>query len=168
MTICSERLDQPDITVFSLVELLQQRAASAPECVAYRFLGDGETGESRITYGELDLRARAIAACLQDTGARGERALLLYPAGLAFIEAFFGCLYAGVIAVPSPLPRLNRNAQRLQAMITDAGATIALTNAALLTKMESIARQLPDSRVCVGWRPTPLKDHRPEHIWSRS
>src|SRR6185369_3819845 len=141
MTICSERLD-PGVTVLSLVELLQQRAASAPECVAYRFLGEGETGESRITYAELDLRARAIAAALQDMGARGERALLLFPAGLTFIEAFFGCLYAGVIAVPSPLPRLNRNAQRLQAMITDSGATIALTNAALLTKMDSIAGQL--------------------------
>src|ERR1044072_9857648 len=116
MTICSERLD-PGTTFLSLVELLQQRAASAPECVAYRFLGDSETGESRITYGELDQRARAIAAALQDK--RGERALLLYPAGLAFIEAFFGCLYAGVIAIPSPLPR--RNGQRLQAIITDFG-----------------------------------------------
>src|SRR5262245_56635507 len=127
MTICSERLDQPGITVVSLNELLQERATSAPECVAYRFLGDGETGESRITYGELDQRARAIAACLQNMGARGERALLLYPAGLSYIEAFFGCLYAGVIAVPAPLPR--RNAQRLQVMVTDSGATLALTNA---------------------------------------
>jgi len=131
MTICSERLD-PGTTVLSLVELLQQRAASAPECVAYRFLDDGET---KVTYAELDLRARAIAAALQDMRARGERALLLYPAGLTFIEAFFGCLYAGVIAVPSPLPR--RNSQRLQAMITDSGATIALTNAALLTKIDT-------------------------------
>jgi len=140
MTICSERLYPPDITVLSLVELLQQRAAAAPECVAYRFLGDGETGESRVTYGELDLRARAIAAALQDMGARGERALLLYPAGLNYIEAFFGCLYAGVIAVPSPLPR--RNTQRLEAMITDSGATIALTNAALLTKIATPLRLL--------------------------
>jgi amino acid adenylation domain-containing protein/non-ribosomal peptide synthase protein (TIGR01720 family) len=143
MTTYSERLHQTDITVSSLVELLQQRAASAPERVAYRFLGDGETGESRITYGELNLRARSIAACLQEMGACGERALLLYPAGLAYVEAFFGCLYAGVIAVPAYPPRLNRNAQRLQAIATDAGATVALTNAALLTKMESIATQMP-------------------------
>ena len=67
----------------TLVELLQQRAESAPERLAYRFLGDGETGESRITYGELNLRARSIAVYLQETGAFGERALLLYPAGLA-------------------------------------------------------------------------------------
>src|SRR5215212_8726502 len=114
MTICSERLCPPDITVASLVELLQQRAASAPERVAYRFLGDGETGESCITYGELNLRARSIAASLQEMGAPGERALLLYPAGLAYVEAFFGCLYAGVIAVPAYPPRLNRNTLRLQ------------------------------------------------------
>ena len=144
MTICSERLHQPDITVSSLVDLLQQRAAFAPERVAYRFLGDGETGESRITYEELNLRARSIAASLQEMGARGERVLLLYPAGLAYVEAFFGCLYAGVIAVPAYPPRLNRNAQRLQAIATDAEATIALTNAALLTKIESIATQIPE------------------------
>jgi amino acid adenylation domain-containing protein/non-ribosomal peptide synthase protein (TIGR01720 family) len=144
MTICSERLYLPDITVSSFVELLQQRAASAPDCVAYRFLGDGETGESSITYGELNLRARAIAASLQETGACGERALLLYPAGLAYVEAFFGCLYAGVIAVPAPPPRLNRNVQRLQTIVTDAEATFALTNAALLTRLESIATRLPE------------------------
>lgn len=144
MTICSERLYQPDIIVSSFVELLQQRAASAPDCVAYRFLGDGEAGESSITYGELNLRARSIAARLQETGAYGERALLLYPAGLDYVEAFFGCLYAGVIAVPAPPPRLNRNLQRLQTIVTDAEATFALTNAALLTRMESIATQLPE------------------------
>src|SRR6185369_4081882 len=139
MTICSERLD-PGITVLSLVELLQQRAAFAPEGVAYRFLGDGETGESRVTYGELDLRAREIGAALQDMGARGERALLLFPAGLNYIEAFFGCLYAGAIAVPAPLPR--RNAQRLEAIVTDSAATIALTNTALLTKIAAPLRLL--------------------------
>jgi amino acid adenylation domain-containing protein/non-ribosomal peptide synthase protein (TIGR01720 family) len=144
MTICSERLYQPDITVSSLVELLQQRAASAPARIAYRFLGDGETGESSITYGELNLRARSIATSLQEMGACGECALLLYPAGLAYIEAFFGCLYAGVIAVPAYPPRLNRNAQRLQTIATDAEASFALTNAALLTRMESIATQLPE------------------------
>src|SRR5215217_7383190 len=147
MTICSERLD-PGTTVLSLVELLQQRAASAPEGVAYRFLADGETEESRITYAELDQRARAIAAALQDIGAPRERALLLYPAGLTFIEAFFGCLYAGVIPVPSPLPR--RNAQRLQAIVTDSGATIALTNAALLTKIDTPLRLLATDTIDGG------------------
>src|ERR1041385_7643633 len=118
----------------TLVELLQERAASTPERQAYRFLADGEIAESRITYGEMDLHARSIAARLQEMDEFGQRALLLYPAGLDFVEAFFGCLYAGVIAVPAPPPRLNRNAQRLQAMAQDAGATIVLTNSTLLAK----------------------------------
>lgn len=137
MTTYLECLHRPDFTVSSLAELLQQRAEAAPEELAYRFLGDGEAGESRITYGELHRRARAIAARLQEMGARGERALLLYPAGLAYVEAFFGCLCAGVIAVPAPPPRLKRNAQRLQMMATDAAATIALTNSTLLARLES-------------------------------
>jgi len=144
MTIYSERPYQTDIKVSSLVELLQQRAASAPEGIAYRFLGDGETVESHITYAELNRRARSIAGYLQETCAHGERALLLYPAGLDYVEAFFGCLYAGVVAVPAYPPRLNRNALRLQSMAADAGATVALTTAALLTRMESVAVQFSE------------------------
>ena len=45
-------------------------------------------------------RARAIGAWLQQQAAVGQRVLLLYPPGIQFIEAFFGCLYAGAIAVP--------------------------------------------------------------------
>ena len=58
-----------------------------------------------LTRGELDRRARALAVRLQDLGLdRRSRALLLYPPGLEFITAFFGCLYAGVVAVPAYLP----------------------------------------------------------------
>src|ERR1700753_1325511 len=144
MTIYSERPYQTDIKVSSLVELLQQRAAFAPEGVAYRFLGDGETVEPHITYAELNRRACSIAGYLQETCAHGERALLLYPAGLAYVEAFFGCLYAGVVAVPAYPPRLNRNALRLQSMAAGAGATVALTTAALLNGMASVAAQFPE------------------------
>ena len=52
-----------------------------------------------LTYAALDYEARSIGALLQSYRARGERALLLYPTGLEFIAAFFGCLYAGVTAV---------------------------------------------------------------------
>src|ERR1700749_2809515 len=144
MTIYSERPYQTDIKVYSLVELLQQRAAFAPEAIAYRFLGGGELRESHITYAELNRRARSIAGYLQETCAHGERALLLYPAGLAYVEAFFGCLYAGIVAVPAYPPRLNRNALRLQSMAADAGATVALTIAALRTRMESVAVPFPE------------------------
>ena len=60
-----------------------------------------------LSYAGLDERARAIAALLQEHGAAGERVLLLYPPGLDYIAAFFGCLYAGVVAVPAYPPRLT-------------------------------------------------------------
>src|SRR5215470_17043789 len=82
----------------TLIELLDQRALHQPEQLAYTFLRDGETSELHLTYRELQRRARAIAATLRFAGAKGERALLLYPPGLDFIEGFFGCLCAGIVA----------------------------------------------------------------------
>jgi acyl-CoA synthetase (AMP-forming)/AMP-acid ligase II len=97
---------------------------------------DGETQEDSLTYRELDLQARAIATRLQQMGASGERALLIYRPGLEFIAAFFGCLYAGVIAVPAYPPRHNQSLFRLQAIVTDAQATIALTTTTVLSNVE--------------------------------
>ena len=87
---------------------------------AYRFLVDGEEEELELSFAELDRRSRAIAAWLGARGLQGERALLLFPAGLDFICAFFGCLYAGVIAVPAYPPRMNRKLDRIQAIAADA------------------------------------------------
>jgi acyl-CoA synthetase (AMP-forming)/AMP-acid ligase II len=88
---------QPAASTF--VELLRWRAQTQPDKVAYTFLVDGEREELTLTYQQLDQQARAIAVQLAGLGAAGERALLLYPPGLDFIGAYFGCLYAGVVAV---------------------------------------------------------------------
>ena len=75
----------------TLVELLRRRASEDPDRTAYSFLVDGETEKGTLTYGELDRNARAIAAALRSRGLAGEQALLLYPPGLDYIAAFFGC-----------------------------------------------------------------------------
>ena len=62
----------------------------------------------RITYAELDEKARAVAARLQEIAEAGERALLIYPAGLDFLVGLFGCLYAGLIGIPTPPPEASR------------------------------------------------------------
>jgi len=118
----------------TLTGLLRWRGQCEPDRLAYHFLsGDGETPGDRITYGELDKRAQTIAATLQRLSARAERALLLYPPGFDYIAAFFGCLYAEVIAVPAYPPRANRN-QRLQSMAADAQARFALTTNGILER----------------------------------
>src|SRR5688572_16235615 len=99
----------------SVTNALALRAGKTPDRTAYIFLADGEEEQNRLTYAELDARARAIAAALRPVCGPGERALLLYPPGIDFIAAFFGCLYAGVIAVPAYPPRAPRLTPRLLA-----------------------------------------------------
>ncbi|MHB2155572.1 amino acid adenylation domain-containing protein [Calditrichota bacterium GD2] len=118
----------------TLVELLRWRAQTQPDKRAYTYLKDGKKS-IEMTYGELDARARALAATLQKKGLEGHRALLLYPPGLDYIVGFFGCLYANVIAVPAYPPdpnRLNRSLPRLQAIVNDSKSTIALTTDSIL------------------------------------
>jgi len=116
----------------TLVDLLRERAECQGDNRAFTFLVDGESDEVHLSYRELDRQARAIGAWLESQNLKGQRALLLYPPGLDFIAAFFGCQYAEVVAVPAYPPRMNREPSRLQAIAADAGATIALTTDTLL------------------------------------
>jgi|GEM_PF-4326378 len=119
----------------TLVELLRHRARTAPDKVGYLYLEDGEREGASYRYGELDERARAIGALLQGLTHAGDRVLLLYPAGLDFVSAFFGCLYAGAVAVPTPPPeanRLGRTLPRLEGIVRDAEPTVVLTTSEVL------------------------------------
>ncbi|HEU4596772.1 MAG TPA: AMP-binding protein, partial [Pyrinomonadaceae bacterium] len=130
----------------TLVELLAHRADAEPERVAYTFLADGEAEEIRLSYAGLHERAQAVAAMLGGHVKRGERVLLLYPPGLEFISAFFGCLYAGVVAVPAYPPRLNQNLLRLQVIAAGAGAEVALTTAQVKARVHPLCAADPHLR----------------------
>ena len=73
---------------YTLIDILRSRALATPSQRAYTYLRDGETDEMYWEYWELDRRARRVAAWLQSYGAAGERALLLFPPGLAYLAAF--------------------------------------------------------------------------------
>lgn len=121
------------VRVNDVVELLRIRAEEQPHDTAYLFLADGETEGAQFSFGELDQRARAIAAHLQTMSMTGQRALLLYPPGLNYIEAFFGCLYAGVIAVPA-YPPSRHHLTRLQGIVEDAAPSVVMTTGELQEK----------------------------------
>ncbi|MEH2436104.1 MAG: fatty acyl-AMP ligase [Nostoc sp.] len=125
----------------TLVELLIYRAKNQSEQKAYTFLQSIETEAASLTYEELHVQAQAIAASLQALNLGGERALLLYQPGLDFIAAFFGCLYAGVIAVPAYPPRRNQKLSRLQAIAADAQAKIVLTSKSILDNLQTSSNQ---------------------------
>ncbi len=125
----------------TLVDLLRWRALNQENKIAFRYLADGDQEEMSLTYAELDSKARAIAAFLQSLKAKGERVLLLFPQGLDYISAFFGCLYANAVAVPIYPPRFNRSLRRLEAVAADAEATIALTNTQIASKAQPFIAQ---------------------------
>ncbi|WP_449434142.1 non-ribosomal peptide synthetase [Pseudomonas putida] len=124
----------------SLVQALAQRAAQTPERIALRFLADTPGEQAVLSYRDLDLRARTIAAALQARAEFGERAVLLFPSGPDYVAAFFGCLYAGVIAVPAYPPESSRqhHQQRLLSIIDDAEPRLLLTAAALQQSLQGL------------------------------
>ncbi len=117
-------------------DLLEYRARNQGTRLAFRFLRDGERVATEWTYEELDCHARSIGQFLSEEGASSKRVLLLYPPGLEYIAALFGCFYAGAVAVPAYPPRNNRNLQRLFAIQQNCDASIVLTTEATLGQLQ--------------------------------
>jgi acyl-CoA synthetase (AMP-forming)/AMP-acid ligase II len=141
----------------TLVDVLRERARDRASDRAFTFLTDGEIEGSELTYGELDAKARSIAVALSAHGLiPGERALLLYPPGLEFISAFFGCLYAGIIAVPAYPPQpsqVARTLPRLLSILEDADVAIVLCDASVSRAGKGMSAQAP-ALVNIPWLST--------------
>ncbi|HEY5836495.1 AMP-binding protein [Streptomyces sp.] len=85
--------------------LLRQRAERGPQTVPeLPYPSAAVTGTAGCSYAELDRRARSIAARLGAQLQPGSRVMLVYPQGPDLAGALFGCLYAGMAAVPLVLP----------------------------------------------------------------
>ncbi|MCM2378269.1 non-ribosomal peptide synthetase [Pseudomonas marginalis] len=129
----------------TLVHSLQRRAAQTPDQVALRFLAESAEHSVVLSYRDLDQRARTIAAALQANADLGDRAVLLFPSGPDYVAAFFGCLYAGVIAVPAYPPESTRrhHQERLLSIISDAEPRLLLTIASLADGLAQIENAPP-------------------------
>jgi acyl-CoA synthetase (AMP-forming)/AMP-acid ligase II len=128
----------------SLVDIVQFYSNQKGDDIAYVYLVDGEEHEARITFAELDRQSRAFAATLQKFTQPGGHALLLYPSGLEFIVAFLGCLYAGVVAIPTIVPHLKRATPRFRSMLGDAQAVVACTQLELFDKLKLLFEEYPE------------------------
>ncbi|MFN5954122.1 MAG: fatty acyl-AMP ligase [Dolichospermum sp.] len=139
--------------MINLISILNERANQTPNQLAYIFLKNRENQEQNITYQQLSQHSKNIAIKLQSLIPEGSRALLLYPQGLEFINAFLGCLYAGIIAVPAYPPKRNQKMSRLAAIIKDAEPQIILTTSSMLETIKEKLTDIVDSSA-VQWLAT--------------
>lgn len=134
---------QNDVTV---PDLLWQRAVTMPTRRAYVFLDDRGTEQETRTYCELANRAHAIARVLRDHARVGDRAALTFNPGMLFLDAFFGCLYAGLIPVPMVPPHPRRERRLTVAILRDSAPSLVLTTKKLMTQIrDSLADTGADS-----------------------
>lgn len=115
----------------SVVDLIQHHLLTLQDKEAVTFVSNPnrESEVTSLSYYQLDYEARKIANYLQERFSAGERILLLYPVGLEFVTAFFGCVYAGMVAVPAPLPgQYYHNQQRVKAIAKNAGISVVFTD----------------------------------------
>ena len=132
----------------SMATRLRSLALERPRAVA--LITIDAAGETSYDYGELDRRAVCVAAHFGKQGAAGERALLLMDSGIDYVSAFFGCLYAGVVAVPvyPPESKREQHLARLRGIAQDAGVRYVLTTSALQERFADQYGELaPDAEI---------------------
>ncbi|MCB9752104.1 MAG: AMP-binding protein [Myxococcales bacterium] len=152
----------------TFVEHIQRAAARDPDRVIYTVLDDGERAGETLTNGELDRRARAVGATIAPRVRPGDRVLMMYPSGLEFVVALFGCLGAGAVAVPVALPdpsRLNRTLPRLKAIVEDAAPRVVLTTTRVHKQFAPFLDQFP-ALARILWLTTDDVDPAASEGWS--
>lgn len=151
----------------SIVEVLKHRAAGNPARPAFTFLHNGEVPLDPMTFGGLNAQAERFAALLRKTASPGDRVILMLPAGYAFIEALFGCFYAGCVAVPvalarkrdfeKPHRRASDDVPLVEKITRDADATVVVTTA-------EVSRTLHEADATRGLRTNAVRHILPEEI----
>jgi acyl-CoA synthetase (AMP-forming)/AMP-acid ligase II len=158
----------------TLVDLLRRRAAEHADRQIYHLLGDDffdtgiHTGPS-LSYGQLDEQSRAIAVALRKLARPGDRVLLLFAPSLEFMPAFFGCLYAGMIPVPTHLPTRGFELAPLDGLRRIAGncqPTTVLTGGEIAADVRELCR--PDPLLApLSWVVTDSVDLTTSDYWQR-
>ncbi|HJV64062.1 MAG TPA: AMP-binding protein [Albitalea sp.] len=111
----------------SIIETLIAWRERTPERCALKVLRDGEQVEREISYRQLHDETMQVAAGLRARLAVGSRVLILLPTGVEFVTAFYGCLAAGMVAIPAHHPQQPKKVaqwKKLQAIVDNSGATL--------------------------------------------
>lgn len=130
--------------VTSLVDVLRARTELNAQQPLFTFLRRGRDVVRAMNVGELDTRARAIAARLRPVAAPGDCVAVICPNDLHFIEAFMGCQYAGTLPVPSPSLQGFHAAERLRRVLGAIRAVAVVTTQAIAERLQAQRDRLPE------------------------
>lgn len=123
----------------SLVQRLMAEARARPQAPVLRYVREDGAEPQTLIAADWDGQARRVAAWLRERGAVGDRVLLAHGPGLGFMTGFFGCLYAGMVAVPAYPPRRTRHGVRLESVLADCGAQLALADSVGAAALRRVA-----------------------------
>lgn len=150
----------------SLVDVLRHHAATRPDRRAVTFVIPGDGGETTWTFAQLHDEAARVAAALQQRTTPGDRVLLLYPQGLDYVAALFGCMMAGVLAVPLQPPgrhRAKHALPKLEAIVADGPVALSCTITGDLADMKAVVDQSEALRA-IPWLATDALDTAPDDV----
>ena len=118
-------------------ELLASHAARRPSAELLRFEG------RRITIGELDHQANAVAAGLAELARQGDNVAILCPNCPEFLEVFFAIQKLGLGAVPVNTALVGDS---LAHVLSSSRARVAFVHRDLVGQLAAVRSRLPDLR----------------------
>ncbi len=120
----------------TLPEMLDDRARSQ-DAIVYL---EGEGAEKRLTLANLRKRALGILFHLQRTGAQpGDRLILHVASNEQFIDAYWACLYGGIVPVPVAVGISDEHKHKLLRIARLLGRPLLYTDRKLCDRLAAFA-----------------------------
>lgn len=142
----------------SLAGTLVLRASLSPDDVAFTMLDSHVQARLSITYAQLHLEASRLAQrLLASSSGEAMPVVIACKSEEAFIVSIYGCLFAGVTAVPASLPAMRRSRhERLSSILTQSGAgLILMDDLTMEQELLQAASSAADGTPCRTLRITP-------------
>ncbi len=112
----------------SIIDYVVENARERPYGIAFKYLIEGESDSKEINNIDLLEQSIVIAEFLKGVTPAGSRIMLFFSSSVNYVLAFYGCLFAGMIAVPLYPPRRNIKSERIVNVVQDADSAIGLTS----------------------------------------
>lgn len=148
---CAE-LHTETSTVRTMFHALCRNASKQPSALAFRFIEPAAKVQAELTHAELGAlvarHAKAIRA--MHRGAQEQlKVVLALPQGPSFVAAFFACMAAQAIAVPTFPPLTTSQADRLKMVLLDLHECVVLAGReSLQAELAALRRDADLASVC--------------------